>query len=172
METVKSCNDVRQSLVDSGLHYFINESPHSIWITIRKKFLNIPPGNFPQSRSLDVVQVKKEDVEAELKGLEEKHKLLEAAYEKLRFEYESEISDHQETKVENAKLYEQVDRKEKADQILKQEIKTSEASLEAMENQYKKLNKIVKEKEKEIYNLKTEHTKAKVDLEKIDKELK
>ena len=109
METVKSCNDVRQSLVNSGLHYFVNESPHSIWITIRKKYLSIPPGNFLQSRSHNVVQVKEEDSDAELKGLEEKHKLLEAAYENLRFELENEIDDHQETKVENEKLRKQVD---------------------------------------------------------------
>ena len=39
MNTNQSCNDLRQSLVKSNLHYFLNESPHSIWITIRKKFL-------------------------------------------------------------------------------------------------------------------------------------
>ena len=63
------------------------------------------------------------------------------------------------------KLREQVDRKEKANTILKQEIKSSEASLEAMESQSKKLNRIVKEKEKDIYNLNKELTKTKVDLE-------
>jgi hypothetical protein len=59
------------------------------------------------------VQVKKEGVETELAGLEEKNKLLEAAYEKLRFEFESEISDHQENKIENVKLREQLDRKKR-----------------------------------------------------------
>jgi chromosome segregation ATPase len=118
------------------------------------------------------VQAKKEDVEAELAGLEENHKLLEAAYEKLRHEFESEIVDHQETKVENKKLREQVDRKENDNAILKQEIKSSEASLEAMDSQTKKLNRIVKEKEKEIHNLNKDLTKTKIDLEATDKELK
>ena len=40
MDTMASTNQIRQSLVNSNLHYFVNESPHSVWITIRKKFLN------------------------------------------------------------------------------------------------------------------------------------
>ena len=45
MSIYESCNVIRQSLVKANLHYFMNESPHSIWITIRKKQLSPPNSN-------------------------------------------------------------------------------------------------------------------------------
>ena len=47
MSIYESCNVIRQSLVKANLHYFMNESPHSIWITIRKKQLS--PSNSQDS---------------------------------------------------------------------------------------------------------------------------
>ena len=47
------------SLVKSGLHYFVNKSPHSIWITVRKKFIN--NSSFHSTRhneATDVISVK------------------------------------------------------------------------------------------------------------------
>ena len=40
MNTMYSCELIRQSLVKSGLHFFVNESPHSLWVTVRKKFID------------------------------------------------------------------------------------------------------------------------------------
>ena len=37
MDIFESCNAVRKTLNKSGLHYFVKESPFSLWITIRKK---------------------------------------------------------------------------------------------------------------------------------------
>ena len=40
MNPMKSVNLIRESLIRSNLHFFVNESPHSMWITIRKRFLD------------------------------------------------------------------------------------------------------------------------------------
>ena len=160
----------RQSLLNSGLHYFINESPHSIWITIRKKFIVYPVvENIAQESSTDIVQCKAEGFNSDYRELDESHKQLIAA---LRNEFEIEISDHKETKDANVKLFEQITRKDKANYDLKQEIKIIATNLEVVESNSKKSNKIIKQKEKDLYDLKKEHSKEKEDLESIDKELK
>jgi hypothetical protein len=74
----KCCNEVRQSLVYSGLHYFIEESPHSNWITIRKKFICNQ-----QDDPKEIVACKVEDLQADYSELEEKHKQLEQRLEDL-----------------------------------------------------------------------------------------
>ena len=40
MNPMKSVNLIRESLIRSNLHFFVNESPHSMWITIQKRFLD------------------------------------------------------------------------------------------------------------------------------------
>ena len=80
MNTIKSCNELRQSLVKSGLHYFINESPHSIWITIRKKFLADHKLNTPvEDTGAD--QYASEELAADYKALEERYLQLENSYD-------------------------------------------------------------------------------------------
>ena len=173
MNTIGSCNDVRQSLVNSKLHYFISESPHSIWITIRKKFIPYQDNlNNDHEASIKAVPIKDEELEASYKDLEERNKELEAAFDNLRNELESEIGDHKVTKDANKRLNEQLMRKEQTNFNLKQEIKNMEATLEAGETNSKKSVKIVREKDKEIYELRKENSKSKEDLENAVKELR
>ena len=110
MNIVKSCNGVRQGLVDSGLHYFINESPHSIWITIRKKFLNIE--NFIENLAAQETPTSEvQNLRVENKALDEAHKQIAASFASLRKQFESEIGNHIETKEANDKLNELVKKK-------------------------------------------------------------
>eukprot|EP00090_Calanus_glacialis_P033231 TRINITY_DN55126_c0_g1_i1.p1 TRINITY_DN55126_c0_g1~~TRINITY_DN55126_c0_g1_i1.p1 ORF type:complete len:323 (+),score=71.97 TRINITY_DN55126_c0_g1_i1:52-969(+) len=41
MDIIESCNAIRKKLSKSGLHYFIKESPFSLWITIKKKKIDV-----------------------------------------------------------------------------------------------------------------------------------
>ena len=173
MNTIRSCNDVRQSLVNSRLHYFINESPHSIWITIRKKLIPNPDNlNNDLEDPTNAVPVKDEEFQDNNKNLEGRNRELEAAFDNIRNELESEIGDHKVTKDANERLNEQLNRKEETNLNLKQGIKNIEATLEAEETNSKKSSKIVREKDKEIYDLKKENSKSKEDLENVVKELK
>jgi hypothetical protein len=78
---------------------------------------------------------------------------------------ESEIGDHKVTKDANERLHEQLVRNEETNLNMKKEMKNIEATLETVETNSKKSSKIVKEKDKEIYELKKENSKSKEDLE-------
>ena len=177
MDAVQSCNVVRQSLVESGLHYFINESPHSLWITIRKKFINaeLVIENIAQkesSNSSDIVQSKDEYHKSEYKTLKETNDKLVVAYNTLREDFVKEISEHKETKDTNDNLIGQIHKKDEVIHNLKLEIKNIESNQEVSENSDKKSVKIIKGKDKEIHDLKKENYKTKEDIEKLDRELK
>ena len=49
MTVLDSVNLIRLSLVKSNLHFFINESPHSIWITVRKRAMHYNTRNNPSN---------------------------------------------------------------------------------------------------------------------------
>ena len=66
MEVFESCNAIRKTLNKTGLHYFIKESPFSLWVTIRKK--RIPTSEFVETDLETSVQSAKD---SELKSLKE-----------------------------------------------------------------------------------------------------
>ena len=95
-----------------------------------------------------------EELAADYKALDERYLQLENAFDTLKNEFESEISDHKVSKDENRRLSEQLSKKEKTNCDLKQEITSLYTNLEVAEDNSKKINKVVKEKDKEMYNLK------------------
>ena len=99
MNTVKSCDVIRQSLVTSNLHYFINESPHSIWITVRKKFMNTELGDKAagcfESPALIVKDTEK--ISRDFNLLMDKYNSLVNAFETMKVNYEHEINEHEAT---------------------------------------------------------------------------
>jgi uncharacterized protein YhfF len=166
MNTLTSCNDVRQCLVKSGLHYYINESPHSIWITIRKKFLN-------DRHSLSIsAPSENRELNEDYSNLLEKYKQLEAAYDNLKNEFESEVGDHKETMDVKERLTEQLTKKEQANLNLKQEVKEIQTNLDIIELNSKKSIKDFREKDKEIYNLKKENLKFRENIEIVEKDFR
>ena len=68
MEIFESCNAVRKTLNKSGLHYFVKESPFSLWITIRKKRI-LATNEFVENDFETLVQ---SDKDLEIKSLKEK----------------------------------------------------------------------------------------------------
>ena len=55
---------------------------------------------------------------------------------------------------------------------MKQEIKNLSTNLEVAEDNSKKINKVVKEKDKEMYNLKKDYSKNTVNSQNIEQEFK
>ena len=118
MQIVKSCDVIRQSLVKSNLHYFINESPHSIWITIRKKFIDI---NVIQVGVSDEADERFESTDkatedilySDFKLLVDKHNSLAKAFETMKLNYELEIAEHEVVIKEKSKAIFENEKKEK-----------------------------------------------------------
>ena len=67
MEIFESCNAVRKTLNKTGLHYFVKESPFSLWISIRKK--RIVTNEFVEN---DHETSDKNDKDLEIESLKEK----------------------------------------------------------------------------------------------------
>ena len=85
MTTIKGCNVIRDGLLRSGLHYFVKESPHSIWISVRKKLI--------QEKSAICHPADMEPVENALNDLntmKEQYDLLLEGYDKLKVAFEEE----------------------------------------------------------------------------------
>ena len=77
----ETCDEIVNSVKSSNLHFILQETPHSVYITIRKKFVN----------------------EAFAKNDEENNSKqtyisLKSAYENLKNEFDKEIEDHKEAK--------------------------------------------------------------------------
>ena len=141
------------------------------FFTIRKKFLVDHKLN-THCEDPSVDQHTNEELAADYKALDERYLQLENAFDTLKNEFESEISDHKVSKDENRRLSEQLSKKEKTNCDLKQEIKSLYTNLEVAEDNSKKINKVVKEKDKEMYNLKKDYSKNTVNSENLEQELK
>ena len=117
MQTVKSCNVIRKSLVKSNLHYFINESPLSIWITIRKKFIDIivsqVDGSDEADERFESTDKATKDISSDFKLLVDKHNSLAKAFETMKLNYELEIAEHEVVIKEKSKAIFENEKKEK-----------------------------------------------------------
>ena len=169
-----SCELIRQSIVKSGLHFFVNESPHSLWVTVRKKFFD---NNFNRSdavseeEKLERYKNKILMLENQLKDSHEETRKVSSALEIIKGDFEDEINDHKVTIDEIKMLRADNLKKDNAILKLKEEKKNVEDYLENSENNLKKSNKIIKLKEKDIYVLKKENCKVKEDFDQLRLEL-
>jgi hypothetical protein len=96
MAIENSLNSILHALRFSNLHFVTQETPHSLYFTVRKKHvLNL--NDLQQSNFCSV-----SDLERNNDCLEIKIKVFENELDTLKLEYESEISDHEATvKVRN-----------------------------------------------------------------------
>ena len=178
MTPLESANQIRHSLSQSNLHFFINESPHSMWITIRKRFMNKhfnPPKEGPagDASEIDVEHlVKQVKTEDDYKKLQIKYKQLERAFESLKSDLYCEVSEHEAVIKEGNKLSLEISSKDRVIEQLKQEIGAFKSELGSRDNDLKKNNKLLKEKEKEIHDLKKESEKAKDDFVRVNRDFK
>ena len=122
MDATQSCELIRQNLVRSGLHFFVNESPFSLWITIRKKFIS-GAATDTTIKNHDTIkhETKVHDDENRHKDLADDYAKLSKAYEALKIDFETEIGEHRDSIDENRKLRAEVLRKGDIISSLKEE---------------------------------------------------
>ena len=143
MNVLDSVNLIRLSLVKSNLHFFINESPHSIWITVRKRAMHYNTRNNPSNNVTVHVSDDNEHLVIENEKLKNVVKDLQSEVESSKHKV-SELSQKLE--------------------IAMNENKTFETAKEAFENG-------MKEKDYEILDLEDVNSKRKLKIEKLSKDL-
>ena len=147
------CNQIHNLIQDSGLHFVINQTPHSSYITIRKRFMD--PGNPPQIKSETAeskvrVEVSRLSDELEKANLE-MNRLEEEVIEK---EEAFEIADKiNKDKLENLHVF--CDKLSKENVKLKDTIATLHVDISKSQSDLSNSRKSVKVKEKEVHNLTT-----------------
>ena len=182
-----SCEQIVDSVRDSSLHFCLNETPHSIYLTIRKRFVKPKIITIEETSTFSCeTKVYAEKVEndsgletklqtAESFNLRMKMQLGEAVLENERI---CEINTAQEVQI---KAYEKeiaelklkgkaAVKNENVIQKIKEEKEILENELEASEKKWKVLHKSLKVNEKEIYDLKKENANVNENFLKVKNE--
>ena len=143
MEVENSLHQVLQVLRTSGLHFSAQETPHSSYISIRKKFRednkwvsNSVPHNH-QKNYLDLTK---------------QCQNLEKVCDAIRKELEQEISDHDKTVKELKKVEKHHLEKDILIKNVKNENKGLKAEVDNLDSEIKLLKKDLKNKVKEVYD--------------------
>jgi predicted nucleic acid-binding Zn-ribbon protein len=175
--TVKQvCQEIHNLVEESGLHFSINQTPFSSYITLRKKFIKPEAGIYSDSEATDVVnphlvseQLQAENNnlsdllahrEAENEALKEEAKQNESKFETMCTNFQAKERElklqlsKQKTNIQN--LSNTLDSKDLQISdfgILKQTLKTFQHDEKVHLKDVADLNKLAKLKDKEIYNL-------------------
>jgi DNA gyrase/topoisomerase IV subunit A len=145
-ELFKKIHDLIQ---ESGLHFVINQTPFSSYITIRKKLIN-PQIKVPENKAVAALKLKLEDLKQKVKTLEDEKGDL----EELCAVKDEEASAHEcemETRLSNVHAF--ADRLSAEKEKCKKEISQLKQELGETHDKLSKSNRIVKTNEKEIHNL-------------------
>ena len=145
-EVFKKIHDLIQ---ESGLHFVINQTPFSSYITIRKKLIN-PQIKVPENKAVAALKLKLEDLKQKVKTLEDEKGDL----EELCAVKDEEASAHEcemETRLSNVRAF--ADRLSAEKEKCKKEISQLKQELGETHDKLSKSNIIVKTNEKEIHNL-------------------
>ena len=179
MTPLEGANLIRKSLVQSNLHFFVNESPPSMWITIRKRFIidHFNPrdeGSAEKASENDTepTVVKQGITEDDYEKLQVKYDQLKKAFDTLKYDFECEISELEAVIKEENKLSIAVSSKDLVIGELRQEIGTLKSEIETTDSNFKKNNKLLKGKEKEIHDLKKEQEKVKDEFVRMNRDFK
>ena len=146
-EVFKNIHDVIQ---ESGLHFVINQTPFSSYITIRKKLIN-PHIKVPENKAEAALKVKLEDLKQKVKTLEDEKGDLEELCA-VKDEEASANECEMETRLSNVHAF--ADRLSAEKEKFKDEISQLKQELGETHDKLSKSNRIVKTNEKEIHNLK------------------
>ena len=144
---LEACEKVLGSLRHSGLHFVMQETPYSTYITIRKRFLKVSASSLSQTvetapKSESVTVKKDQNLEA-----------LEEIIQNLRVEKDSlneQVKQHSKSLKNITKLR---DEKESEAAALKIALKNQGNELINLKSDVKQYNKNLKSKEKDIYAL-------------------
>ena len=139
-----SCDKILNEVRASNLHFLVQESPFSIYLTIRKKFTK----NITQSsRTTEPTDL---NIYSELENkkveLDEARDIIKILEDKVQHAEEECIKEANKFKGKREEMADEI-------KILKNNIKNSHAEESLHQNSLKEVRKTLKTKEKEIYNL-------------------
>ena len=127
------CDEILRSVHTSNLHFLVQESPFSLYITLRKKFATQP----------QVTEGAKVESDSELTLARDTIKVLEDKAAHAESEFSKECN---KLKVKKEQFSEEI-------KILKESLKNSQAETCEKKKVISEVNKSVKAKDKELYNL-------------------
>ena len=182
----KSCDIVVNSVRSSFLNFSLQETPFSLYFTIRKSFVKSQPLPFlhpPHKTNIKEDEVVVEEIETlktKLKALEDNNTALlhnyeeavndcEESYNTIK-DLEAKIKDY-EVKATD-KVASESHKNNKIIEQLKEDKVHLENELDTAEKQWKTLNKALKVNDKELHDTKKENAKLKENLEEVNTELK
>ena len=145
-EELRKIHDVIQ---ESGLHYAINQTPFSSYISIRKKLI-CPQSTAPENRVESTIEIEVEVLEKKVKTLEEEKGELE---ELCALKEEEALVGERDLKNRLSNLHEFADKLSVEKEINKKEISKLKEEPEETKIKRSKSNKLVKTNEQEIHNL-------------------
>ena len=175
-----SCDFVIGSVRDSFLNYSIQETPFSLYLTIRKSFSKVNSNSNQISFGLQQKKVHEEQVQdheslrIKLKSVENSNRILQQNYEEATNNSEESYKEIKqlETKLKcYEKIVADVQKKDKIIEQLKKDKMTLESELEAAEKNWKNANKVIKTKEKEIHDIQKENFQVTENLVKVKTDL-
>ena len=152
----ESCDTVLTAIRHSKLHFMIQESPFSLYVTIRKKFSNQSSGSSisQKSESLREKKVFDDNASEETNALLKiKETELSRALETIRI-LKANLENSEASLVTESNRFSSCKQEFKDEiKLLKDSIKRSKGEESRKSNELSEINKIVKAKEKENYNL-------------------
>ena len=146
MNVEQSLNQILHSIRLSNLHFSSQETPHSLYLSIRKKTLNqnssfLPPA--PPSSNC-----KERDT------FKDKCEMLENKIESIRKEFESEISEHKKVFKESSDRAAKILRQTKVIEQLESDNKSLKAENEVLEKDMKNVKRDLKDNNKCVHDVK------------------
>jgi hypothetical protein len=174
MDPLKSCNDIRESLLHSNLHYQINETPFSLFITVRKKFLNrVETGKNAAPNNLQVLEFVKKLLAAKLDEIKQENTEVKDQKEHLEIALDKKFRETEEiVRIKNSFQEEiiclQKTLRENQDQ--KETVLNMKGEIKELKGEIKINEKYIKRKENEVEELKVTCAKSSEDLEKTSEE--
>ena len=151
-----SCSEVLDCIRNSNLNYSCQETPYSLYITVRKSW-----NKHIQSSNAQLRHVQ-EDRDRKVAGSNSKNQELSDV--KADLESTKKVNDELRTKIETAmadikhhqsESEEKLSRKDDENKVLKNTLENCKSEKERLKSELKSLQKVLKSKDKEIFNLET-----------------
>ena len=158
MDVDYSLTQVLKVLRRSGLHFTAQDTPYSLFISIRKKSIQ------DKELSTNVAHIRGSKTEEKICDLKKQCAQLEKALDGVKNELQQEIDDHETTVMEKAKLVLQLTSKDKLNENLHKENESIKAEISDYDRDLKLMKKNLKTKDKELYDLKKESETLKENL--------
>ena len=165
MAVFQMCNKIHNTVEKSGLHYSINQTPFSSYITIRKKLINpevellsdsVETGVEDQKCKCEMLQIQNSEFARQIKALENKFSEVNdyiGDLEKAKADVEEQLADDKKKNKYMEECIKSKDKKLCEMESLKESVKRLKKDEDDYERASMEWNKVVRIKEKEIHNL-------------------